>query len=70
MAFSIIHWLVILVVGLLWVVPLARICRRVGIGWGWALLGFIPVLGVIALWIVAFSRWKIADDDRQPYGSR
>jgi hypothetical protein len=65
MGFSIFHWLVILIVGLLWVVPLAHICRRVGIGWGLALLGFIPLLGVISLWIVAFSRWKIADTDRQ-----
>jgi len=59
--FSIFHWLVILVVGLGWVVPMARICRRAGIGWQWSLLGFIPLIGVLGLWVIAFRPWPLED---------
>jgi hypothetical protein len=61
--FSIFHWLVVLIVTLAWVVPMARICRRVGIGWGWSLLGFIPLFGVLGLWVIAFRPWPLEGRD-------
>jgi hypothetical protein len=56
--FSIVHWLILLLIGLLWVIPLARIFKRVGFGWGWALPALFPPFAMVALWVLAFSRWN------------
>ncbi len=48
-----------LVVGLLVVVPLWRICTRVGHP-GWLALGaLIPLVNVLVLYFLAFSEWPI-----------
>lgn len=57
-AFSIWHWLVVLIIALLWVVPLALVFRRTGKSGWWALLGFLPPWGVWALWTLALSKWE------------
>lgn len=55
-------FLMMLVVSLLWVIPLFRILPRFGFSKWLACLGFIPVVGPIAvlilLWILAFSEAK------------
>ncbi len=60
-SFSIWHWAITLV---LWslasaitVVPVWLILRRLGMP-GWlSLLSVIPIVGLVALWIMAFSTW-------------
>ncbi len=59
--FSIWHWAIVLVfwpmAAAMTVVPVWRILRRVGIP-GWlSLLSVVPVVGLIALWAMAFSTW-------------
>jgi hypothetical protein len=66
MGMSIWHWLIYLAVELLWVVPVWRLFRRVGWSARWALLAFIPLLGIILLWVLAFAAWRIADANEQP----
>lgn len=56
-SFSIWHWLIVI---LLLVVPsalFARVIARAGYSGWWALLGLVPVVNVIALWIFAFAQW-------------
>jgi hypothetical protein len=57
--FSIFHWLVLL--GFLWVFlfPISKIVSRTGASGWWALLACIPLVNIIALWIFAYSPWKI-----------
>jgi hypothetical protein len=37
--------------------PFMRILRRVGLSRWWALLFFVPILNLVALWLLACARW-------------
>ena len=56
---SIWHWLILLIITLLWVIPLGQISRRIGWSPWLGLLGFIPLAGVILLWAIALGPWPI-----------
>ena len=64
--FSLFHWIILLVVVLLWVVPIAKLYRRVGYNRWWALLAVLPPLGLLLVWFLAFAPWRIADADEVP----
>jgi len=56
-----IHMVMLLVVAwIVWIVPLYRILGRVGINPFWAFVAIFPPLGLVMLWIVAFTDWKPA----------
>ena len=38
-------------------IPLGFILKRLGFNPLWALLSFVPAVGVPALWLLAFIRW-------------
>jgi uncharacterized membrane protein YhaH (DUF805 family) len=61
-AYSFWHLLVLLfwivVVG----VPVSRILRRIGFSGWWAVLAFIPLVNLAALWVFAFARWPARPD--------
>jgi hypothetical protein len=48
------------IVELLFAIPAGLILKRVGFSSWWALLCFIPVLALLALWLLAFIRWPRA----------
>ncbi|WP_317204921.1 hypothetical protein [Janthinobacterium sp.] len=57
MSFSLWHWMVFM---LALVVPawlFSRIVPKAGFPAWWALLGLIPVVNLVALWVLAFSEW-------------
>jgi hypothetical protein len=56
-SFSIWHWLVIFLILSIYVVPVWRIISKAGYSGAWCLVGFVPVLNLIMLWVFAFSRW-------------
>lgn len=60
-SFSIWHWLVIFVFGLLFLYPNIRILRRAGFSGWWVLLIFVPIVGFLTPWIFAFVRWPAVD---------
>lgn len=41
------------------VIPAARILHRTGFSWWWGLLSIVPIVGLIGLWLFAFSRWPL-----------
>ncbi len=60
-AFSIWHWLVLIIYALVLGVPFARILRRAGYS-RWFVIGFvIPVVNLFALWGLAFAPWPAID---------
>jgi hypothetical protein len=69
---SIWHWLILLpiFIGMILViaVPIGRILGRAGFSPWWAIVYFVPLLGLAALWVFAFSAWP-ALDRRQDAGS-
>lgn len=54
-----------IIVELLLAVPLGFILKRLGFNPLWALLSFIPALGIPALWLLTFLRWP-RDGQQQP----
>jgi hypothetical protein len=56
--FSVFHWLVVFAL-LAIPVPFARILTRTGHSPLWCLLYFLPLVNLIALWILAFKSWPI-----------
>jgi len=54
---SIWHWLIVLFILASYIVPVWRILTKAGYSGLWCILGFIPLLNVIMLWVFAFSRW-------------
>lgn len=65
-AFSIWHWLIVIIAWVVWIVPLYRILGRVALPKGLAFLALFPPLGLIILWVIAFSGWGIADAYEEP----
>lgn len=59
--FSPIHWLIALLMVApllaLLVVPVWRIFQRAGFSGAWALLMLVPMVGFLALWVLAFVKW-------------
>jgi hypothetical protein len=66
-AFSLWHWIVVLLVLFFYGVPMARIIHRTDHGWWWVILFFVPVLNIIAIWVLAFVPWPTVEG-RKPNG--
>ena len=65
-AFAVDPGLVLFAFNALAVWPLARICRRAGFAPWWALLIFIPVVGLLLVWgMLTFRHWPVLPQ-RQP----
>jgi hypothetical protein len=55
--------LIVVVTAILLVAPIWRILRRTGLPPLIALAAFIPPLGFIVLWYIAFARWPRAEQN-------
>lgn len=60
--FSPLHWIIVLIVMAILLVPAAVILRRTGHSPAWAILALFPGVSLIALWIFAFARWPALAD--------
>ncbi len=40
-------------------IPIMQILKKIGYSRAWVLIGFVPLINLIFLWIFAFSRWPI-----------
>ena len=56
-SFGIWHLIIILFYTAIIVVPCWRIVRKAGYSGAWSLFAFVPLVGVILLWVFAFVRW-------------
>lgn len=63
MALSPFHWMIVLIVVPVILLPLARILKRTGHSGWWALLYFVPLVGWIGLWVFAYARWPAVDSE-------
>ncbi|MCK7545985.1 hypothetical protein MLC59_17640 [Marinobacter bryozoorum] len=53
------HWLWMLVIGIVVVIPARRICQRTGYpGWMGVLI-LIPIVNLVLLYFIAFSDWPV-----------
>jgi hypothetical protein len=51
------HWLILLSMMLIYIVPLWLILPRAGIPSWVAIFAFFPLVAIILLWIMAFKTW-------------
>lgn len=61
-SFSLMHWIIVLVVWAAWMIPLSAILKRIGWSRGWVLVAIFPPLAMILLWAIAFGSWNLAPD--------
>jgi uncharacterized membrane protein YhaH (DUF805 family) len=54
---SIVHWIITLSVFFITLFPVARILSKAGYSGWWCLLGVVPLLNIVMLWVFAFSSW-------------
>lgn len=57
-----VHWLIMLVIGgVLFGFPVAKILQRLGISPWWTILAFFPLLNLFGLWALSAVRWPKVD---------
>jgi uncharacterized membrane protein len=56
-AFGIGHWAIFAVMVAAILYPIGRILGRIGLSPFWSVCALIPVVNVVALWILAFTDW-------------
>lgn len=61
-SFSIWHWLIILLILVLPAWLFSRVITKAGFSGWWALLGVVPLINLIALWVFAFTKWPSASE--------
>jgi hypothetical protein len=52
---------IFIILGAIAVIPFFQIFRRTGRSGWWALLMFIPIVNIVVLWVLAFTRWPALD---------
>ena len=56
-SFSVWHWLIVLILLAVYVVPVWRIVSKAGFPGALALLALVPLLNIVMLWVFAFIKW-------------
>ena len=59
--FSLWHWIVVLVIIAVYVIPAVKIVKKAGYSGWWCVLMLIPVVNLVAYWVFAFARWPSLD---------
>lgn len=59
-SFSVWHWLIILLILVFPAWLFSRVISKAGFSSWWALLGAVPLVNLVALWVFAFSKWPSA----------
>jgi hypothetical protein len=55
------YWTILAIYLIVTGIPTARILARTGYSRWWTLLYFIPLVSVVALWVLAYRRWPSVD---------
>jgi uncharacterized membrane protein YhaH (DUF805 family) len=54
---SIFHFLIVILVLVIFIVPVVKIIQKAGYSGWWTLLWFVPFANIIMLWVFAFAEW-------------
>lgn len=60
------HWLIVVFFILIYGIPMARILRRTGHSRWWVIPFFLPLLNLIAIWVLAFVDWPMVKEPPKP----
>jgi len=56
-AFSLVHWILVIVALVSAVIPPVKILMKAGYSGWWCLIGFVPIVNIIMLWVFAYADW-------------
>jgi len=54
---SLVHWIIVLIILLVYLLPIIKILQKAGYSGWWCILLFIPIVNIVFLWIFAYSDW-------------
>lgn len=54
---SIFHWLIVIGVLVLYLVPAAKILHKAGYSGWWCLLLLVPLVNIVMIYVFAFADW-------------
>ena len=54
---SIFHWLIVIAVLLIYLVPAAKIVSKAGYSGWWCLILLVPLVNIIMIYVFAFADW-------------
>jgi hypothetical protein len=55
------YWTILAIYLIVTGIPTARILARTGYSRWWTLFYFIPLVNIVALWVLAYRRWPSVD---------
>lgn len=55
--FSIWHWLIVILILVIPAWLFSRVISKAGYPGWWAIVGLVPLVNLIFLWVFAFSKW-------------
>ncbi|MCB4863202.1 hypothetical protein K7W03_26880 [Sphingobium sp. PNB] len=61
-SYSLMHWIILLVVWAAWMIPLNAILKRIGWSRAWVLVAIFPPLAMVLLWCIAFGGWNTSSE--------
>ena len=64
MVFGPLHWLFFIALVAAVLYPIGRILNRIGLSPFWSVLVFVPLVNLIALWVLASIDWPEQTDRR------
>jgi uncharacterized membrane protein YhaH (DUF805 family) len=59
---SIFHWLIVMLVLALYLVPVVKILQKAGYSGWWCLIVFVPLVNIVMLYVFAFANWPVLRD--------
>ena len=62
-SFSIWHWLIVIFMIAIFLVPAWRIATKAGYPGALSLLTLIPVVNIVIIWVFAFVKWPVERAD-------
>lgn len=60
-SFSLFHWVIVIIIFTIILIPTGRILRRAGFSAWWSILAVVPFLNLVGLWILAYVRWPAGE---------
>jgi uncharacterized membrane protein YhaH (DUF805 family) len=57
MGVSFVHLIALVIALVVYVIPVVMILRKAGYSGWWCLLGFVPLVNIIMLWVFALASW-------------
>ncbi|MGB6537943.1 MAG: hypothetical protein WBF58_18485 [Xanthobacteraceae bacterium] len=54
---SIFHWLIVVVILVVYFVPIVKILQKAGYSGWWCLIVFVPLVNIIMFYVFAFANW-------------